>query len=136
MYGQVDGEIQKYSQKININQKQLETFNNMCANDPISLQAAKEDKRDGIDKYRDFTGNIKNKVFSLVLTKTQNPRTHQVCRFNPPPPWWNEKCTETVNERKQALSCFKNYPTMESYNYYITMKKYCNKIVKKQKRLG
>jgi len=86
-------------------------------------------------KYQAFF-SILNEIIELVVPrKTTGPKICNV-RVPAPIPWWNKKCSDTVDVRRNLCRIYKANPTLDNWNEYRRETVRCRRTLRREKRLG
>lgn len=133
--GQID-RTGKFVYKNNLSKEHLSELN--CTLLRTDIQNKIDDIAGTNEKYNYFIQQIKSVVYGFFPARDCMPRTviKKPSRVLSPP-WWNEECRSAVEERRTALKCYKQRPSIENFNHYIsTKKKKCSKTLFKEKKKG
>lgn len=84
--------------------------------------------------YDSLVSIIKSNLSSLCSHKSLAPRSISIKNYRSPPIWWSKDCQAQIDEREEAMSLFKNHPSMENFFNYKKVSASVAKSLKKLKR--
>jgi len=140
LIGEVAPSSGRFCYKYNLNKKQLVALH--CILDRESTRFEEElsspqSTLDPITKYNTFVIFLKESI-ELIVPKRPSGSTKRrnLAGFPTPAPWWNKKCSEAVEARRNLCRIYKASPTLDNWTEFRRETARCRRVLKREKRLG
>jgi len=129
----------RFCYKLNLNKKQLTALH--CLLDRESPRFEEEllssqSTMDPVSKYSVFVTLLTEIIETIAPKKPLGPRKKSLSNCPAPAPWWNKKCSEAVEIRRNLCRVYKASPTLDNWIEFRRETARCRRLLKREKRRG
>jgi len=140
LIGEVAPSSGRFCYKYNLNKKQLVALHCILDHESTRFEeelSSPQSTLDPITKYNTFVTLLKESIELIVPKRPSgSTRRRNLAGLSTPAPWWNKKCSEAVEARRNLCRIYKASPTLDNWTEFRRETARCRRVLKREKRLG
>jgi len=128
----------RFCYKFNLNKKQLTALYCLLDREASRFEelVSSQTTLDPVSKYGNFVFLLTEIIGIIAPNRSFGSRKRNSGNFPAPAPWWNEKCLEAVETRRNLCRIYKTSPTLDNWVEFRRETARCRRVLKREKRLG